>query len=117
MKGYKRYNPASFKKKVDIETDTYLPKRAAGKTLICPGCHAILTRKRWRLDEAAYAKLLRAGTARQIFCPACQKIRDGYPSGQVTLTGPFLAGHRDEILRLIANEEKRARGRIPWSGS
>lgn len=113
MKGYKRYNPASFKKKVDVETDTYLPKKGAGKTLICPGCHAILTLKRWRLDEPAYAKLLHAGTARQVWCPACQKIRDGYPSGQVTLTGPFLAEHRNEILRLIANEEKRAREKNP----
>jgi hypothetical protein len=31
----------------------------------------------------------------------------------VTLTGPFLAEHRDEILRLIANEEKRAREKNP----
>jgi hypothetical protein len=113
MKGYKRYNPASFKKKVDIETDTYLPKRAAGEMAICTGCHAILTRKRWRLDEAAYARLRRARAARQVLCPACQKIRDGYPSGEVTLTGPFLAAHRDEILRLIANEEKRAREKNP----
>jgi hypothetical protein len=113
MKGYKRYNPASFKKKVDVETDTYLPKKGTGKTLICPGCHAILSLKRWRLDEPAYAKLLHAGIARQAWCPACQKIRDGYPSGQVTLTGPFLAEHRDEILRLIANEEKRAREKNP----
>jgi NMD protein affecting ribosome stability and mRNA decay len=72
-----------------------------------------LTRKRWHLDEAAYAKLLRARAARQVLCPACQKIRDGYPSGQVTLAGAFLVEHRDEILRLIANEEKRAREKNP----
>jgi len=113
MKGYKRYNPASFKKKVDVETDPYLPRGGSGGPVVCRACHAVCTRKRWRLDEAAYAKLLRAGTARQIFCPACQKIRDRYPSGQVTLTGPFLAEHWDEILRLIANEEKRAREKNP----
>jgi len=109
MKGYKRYNPASFKKKVDVETDPYLPRGGPGEPIVCRGCHAVCTRKRWRIDEVAYAKLLRARTARQVLCPACQKIRDGYPSGQVTLTGQFLAEHRDEILRLIANEEKRAR--------
>lgn len=113
MKGRKRYNPASFKKKVDIETDPYLPKAASRETAICPGCHAISTRKRWRLDEAAYVKLLRMGTARQMFCPACKKIRDSYPSGQVTLKGPFLTWHLDEILRIIANEEKRARQKNP----
>jgi len=113
MKGYKRYNPASFKKKVDVETDPYLPRGGPGEPIVCRGCHAVCTRKRWRIDEVAYAKLLRARTARQVLCPACQKIRDGYPSGQVTLTGQFLAEHRDEILRLIANEEKRAREKNP----
>ncbi len=113
MKGYKRYNPASFKKKVDVETDPYLPRGGPGEPIVCRGCHAVCTRKRWRIDEVAYAKLLRARTARQVLCPACQKIRDGYPSGQVTLTGPFLAEHWDEILRLIANEEKRAREKNP----
>jgi hypothetical protein len=113
MKGYKRYNPASFKKKVDVETDPYLPRGGPGEPVVCRGCRAVCTRKRWRIDEAAYAKLLRARTARQISCPACQKIRDRYPSGQVTLTGPFLAEHRDEILRIIANEERRAREKNP----
>lgn len=112
-RGRKRYNPASFKKKVDTQTDSYLPKGAPGKVVVCPGCHAISTGKRWRLDEAAYAKLRRAATTRRIFCPACEKIRDGYPSGQVTLRGSFLAEHREEILRIIVNEEKRARGFNP----
>lgn len=113
MRGRKRYNPASFKKKVDTQTDSYLPKGAPGKVVVCRGCHALSTGKRWILDEAAYAKHLRAGTARQVFCPACEKMRDGYPGGQVTLKGPFLAEHREEILRIIANEEKRARGFNP----
>lgn len=113
MRGRKRYNPASFKKKVDVQTDTYLPKGAPGKMVVCPGCHAVSAGKRWRLDEEAYAKSLRAGVARQEFCPACEKIRDRYPSGQVTLRGAYLAEHREEILRIIANEEKRARGINP----
>lgn len=111
-RGRRRYNPASFKKKVDVQTDPYLPKGAPGKMVVCPGCHAVSTGKRWRLDEAAYAKQARAG-ARQVFCPACEKIRDRYPSGQVTLKGPFLFEHWEEILRIIANEEKRARGINP----
>jgi hypothetical protein len=31
----------------------------------------------------------------------------------VTLKGPYLAEHREEILRIIVNEEKRARGVNP----
>ena len=113
IRGRKRYNPASFKKKVDVQTDPYLPKGAPGKMVVCPGCHAVSAGKRWRVDEAGYAKNLRAKAVRQVFCPACEKIRDGYPSGQVTLRGAYLAEHWEEILRIIANEEKRARGLNP----
>ena len=113
MRGRKRYNPASFKKKVDTQTDSYIPRGAPAKVVVCPGCHALSTGKRWCLDEAAYVKLRGVKTTREVFCPACEKIRDGYPSGQVTLKGPFLVEHREEILRIIANEEKRARGLNP----
>ena len=113
VRGRKRYNPASFKKKVDTESDSYMPKGALAKVVVCPGCHALSIGKRWRLDEAAYVKIRGARTTREVLCPACEKIRDGYPSGQVTLRGPFLAEHREEILRIIVNEEKRARGLNP----
>lgn len=109
----KRYNPASFKKAVDTQTDSYLPRGAPGKMVVCHGCHVISAGRRWYRDEAVYGKLLKAGTARQVLCPACEKIRDGYPSGQVTLKGPFLAEHHDEILRIITNEERRARDLNP----
>jgi hypothetical protein len=112
MRGRKRYNPAAIKKK-DIQSDSYIPRGAPRTTLVCQGCHAVSTGKMWRLDESAYAKHLRAGTAKQAYCPACEKIRDGYPRGQVTLEGEFLAEHWEDILRLIANEEKRARGINP----
>lgn len=112
MVARRHYDTASSKKSVDTETDSYLAKGAPGK-MVCHGCHAISTGKRWYQDETVYAKLLKAGTVKEVFCPACEKIRDGYPSGQVTLKGPFLAEHQDEILHIITNEEKRARERNP----
>ncbi|MBZ0160904.1 BCAM0308 family protein [Candidatus Methylomirabilis sp.] len=108
-----RKRTASFRKKVDTETDSYLAKGAPGKMVVCHGCHALSVGRRWYQDEEAYAKLLKTETVREVFCPACEKIRDGYPSGQVVLKGPFLAEHRDEILHIITNEEKRARGLNP----
>lgn len=108
----KHYSIASSRKSVDTETDSYLAKGAPGK-IVCHGCHAISAGRRWYQDEAVYAKLVKAGTVKEVFCPACEKIRDGYPSGQVTLKGEFLTEHQDEILRIIANEEKRARERNP----
>ncbi|MDE2484064.1 MAG: hypothetical protein KGL32_02270 [candidate division NC10 bacterium] len=109
----RRYDTASSKKSVGSETDSYLAKGAPGKMVVCHGCHAISAGRRWYQDEAVYAKLLKTGTVKEVYCPACEKIRDGYPSGQVTLKGPFLAEHHDEILRIITNEEKRARERNP----
>jgi NMD protein affecting ribosome stability and mRNA decay len=53
-------------------------------------------------------------TTRMILCPACQKIRDRYAEGRVTLQpSPFLAAHKDEILHMIRNEEERAKGTNP----
>ena len=46
-------------------------------------------------------------------CPACRKIADGFPSGVVTLRGSFLRTHRDEILKIVRNEERRARETNP----
>ncbi|MBW6504386.1 hypothetical protein K0B90_08935 [bacterium] len=46
-------------------------------------------------------------------CPACRKIADGFPSGVVTLHGGFLRTHRDEILAIVRNEERRARETNP----
>lgn len=48
-----------------------------------------------------------------VLCPACAKIADKYASGVVTLQGAFLSQHREEILNLIHNEEKRAMGLNP----
>jgi hypothetical protein len=37
-------------------------------------------------------------------CPACHRIKDNYPAGEITLGGAFFAAHREEILRLVRNE-------------
>jgi hypothetical protein len=42
--------------------------------------------------------------AAEDLCPACQRIRDDYPAGELTLSGAFFVGHREEILRLVRNE-------------
>ena len=46
-------------------------------------------------------------------CPACHRIHDKYPAGFVTLAGQFLAQHREEVLRLVSNEEQKAKAEHP----
>src|SRR6266542_4020234 len=47
-----------------------------------------------------------------VFCPACRKIQDRFPGGELTLRG-VEAGNRGEIARILRNEEARAREKNP----
>jgi hypothetical protein len=38
-------------------------------------------------------------------CPACHRLRDKYPAGYVTLSGPYFQSHKTDILNLARNEE------------
>ncbi len=109
------YSPAS-RKNVDRETDPYIPRKGASAVGICPKCRAIYRNKRWVIDEKEYAARTRKGAAEEVVwarCPACRKIEHGFPAGVVTLSGGYLRDHRDDILNLIRNEEKRAMGINP----
>ena len=106
-----RFEPAS-RKNVDRTKDPYIPRKGPTDVGVCPECHAISRKKRWYLDEAEYVLLARSGVVLRR-CPACRKIADGFPSGVVTLRGKFLQTHRDEILSIVRNEERRARETNP----
>jgi NMD protein affecting ribosome stability and mRNA decay len=106
-----RFEPAS-RKNVDRTKDPYIPRKGPLEVGVCPECHAISRKKRWYVDEAEYVSLARTGAVLRR-CPACRKIADGFPSGVVTLRGKFLQTHRDEILAIVRNEERRARGTNP----
>ncbi len=109
------YSPAS-RKNVDRETDPYIPRKSASAVGICPKCRAIYRNKRWVIDEKEFESRTRKGAVGAVAwarCPACRKIEDGFPAGMVTLSGGYLREHRDDILNLIRNEEKRAMGINP----
>ena len=46
-------------------------------------------------------------------CQACQRIRDNYPAGLVTLRGDFVQTNRAEVLNLARNHEQGERARHP----
>jgi NMD protein affecting ribosome stability and mRNA decay len=88
-----------------IQERDHDPYRARGKLEepnSCPDCGAVFRAGRWQWT-AAGASAFAPGRP----CPACQRIRDDYPAGYVTLRGEFLAEHREEILALSRNVEKR----------
>jgi NMD protein affecting ribosome stability and mRNA decay len=80
----------------------------------CKACHAIYHNKHWHFDEREF-KTLQSGHSNNtaVYCPACRKIQDKFASGIVTLKGDFVRRHREEIINLVKNEEKRAMGLNP----
>ena len=84
----------------DHEHDPYRARRKPAEPTCCTACGAVFRQGRWRWGAAP-------ADAHRDVCPACHRIRDGYPAGFVTLAGAFAAAHRDEILNLVRNVEER----------
>jgi hypothetical protein len=81
---------------------TRQPRKPRGPAC-CPDCGAIYRRGRWRWEAIPAAP-------RAERCPACRSIREREPVASVTLSGEFLAAHRDEILaRVRACERAESR--------
>jgi NMD protein affecting ribosome stability and mRNA decay len=75
---------------------------------VCRKCKAIYANKRWYLDSRKPPKLAEASITQKLLCPACQKMKDDYPEGIVTLKWSDLREREGEIRGLIANVEARA---------
>ncbi len=111
MKGTKKYSKNTTKKAIDTENDPYLAKTSPPDPSICTQCTIIYHNKRWRLSTEEDLK--DRGRYHEAVCPACQKIKDKYVGGYVTLKGEFLKDHKEEILNLVRNKEQRARSTNP----
>ncbi len=109
----KRYTLV-YKKKVDVEKDMYLPTRSPGGLFWCTDCGAVYYRRHWTLAPAQEIRERVESLIGVSFtlCPACRKIRDHYPSGELHLIG-VTPEEKREIFRLLMNEEERAREQNP----
>jgi NMD protein affecting ribosome stability and mRNA decay len=77
--------------------------RASGKPpepTECPKCHASFVGGRWTWEKAPADSF-------EHICPACRRIEDKFPAGYVMIKGEFFPEHRDDILHLIRNHEKK----------
>lgn len=95
------------KKAIDTEKDPYLLKLSPNDMAVCRKCAAVYHDKRWSLSKTAAAK---AATKKRVdvLCPACQKIKEKFAGGFVTIQGDFVGEHKEEILNLVRNKEQRA---------
>jgi hypothetical protein len=62
----------------------------------CPQCGSTYRNGRWTWERLA-------ASSPPVMCPACRRINDRYPAGEITLGGPFLAEHAGEAERMIDN--------------
>jgi hypothetical protein len=86
--------------------DPYRPREKLEAGTVCPDCGAVVADGRWTWGA-------RAEGAPEARCQACRRIHDRYPAGELTLEGPIVATHRDEILRMLRHEAAEERAEHP----
>jgi hypothetical protein len=78
--------------------DPYQTRKKFREPSVCGQCDAVYHEGRWQwMDE-------RPKRALDDLCPACHRIKDKLPAGEIILSGQFLLAHRAEILGLVRNE-------------
>jgi NMD protein affecting ribosome stability and mRNA decay len=88
------------------EEDPYRMTRKPPEPTVCPTCQAVFAGGRWSWDRIPE-------DAHEHQCPACQRIRDAFPAGYVTIKGEFISKHRDEIVALITAKGQSQKAEHP----
>ncbi|MGZ5080196.1 MAG: BCAM0308 family protein [Usitatibacter sp.] len=88
------------------EEDHYRESAKPPEPSECPKCHASFVGGRWTWEKAPADSF-------EHTCPACRRIEDKFPAGYVTIKGEFFPEHRDDILHLIRNHEKKEMANRP----
>jgi len=88
----------------ELRHDPYEPRGKQPPTR-CTTCGAVFRAGRWRWNDAEAAA---PGT-----CPACRRIADRLPAGHLTLHGPYVAAHRDELCNIVRREGELERAEHP----
>jgi hypothetical protein len=86
--------------------DPYQERCKCPEPTCCTRCGAVFVNGRWSWQSGS-------DHLHTTICPACRRIADNFPAGQVEIEGPFFKEHHDEILNLISNEEMREKSDRP----
>lgn len=73
---------------------------------VCKVCHAVCPEKHWHYDERFFEAYHDAKGVQSVECEGCHRIKVKDYSGTVYIEGDVLSKKKDELLRLIKNEEK-----------
>ncbi len=113
MKVMKAMKAKAGRRTIPSGTDPYLPWGGTRDNVVCKVCRAVYHHKRWYPEGEWSLKEEPKTPMGQTLCPACRKAHDHFAGGVLTLRGGFFAGHKDQILNLVRNEEARAIGVNP----
>jgi len=89
-----------------LAEDSYREPRRRPDPSVCPQCGATHQGGRWTWRAAP-------ADAPRHECPACRRTADYYPAGILTFEGPFVAGHREQILAIVHAREAREKADHP----
>jgi NMD protein affecting ribosome stability and mRNA decay len=87
-------------------TDPYLEAGKPARDARCSECGAVFLKGRWTWGP-------RPKEALATTCPACLRIQDSFPGGYVTLKGPFVQAHREELKQLVQAREAHEKAEHP----
>jgi len=87
--------------------DPYRAREKLRGSARCPDCGATYRNGRWSWPQT------RSMGLQSQRCPACQRIADHYPAGELVITGTFGTAHRDELLAHARNIENEEQGQHP----
>lgn len=100
------FTPGRHEQRMDPGHDSYRDAAKLPEPAVCERCGASYLAGRWSWRSAPES-------AAPLTCPACRRIEQRQPAGIVTLGGPYMAAHEQEILRLVAAHEARERAEHP----
>lgn len=86
--------------------DNYRPTAKFHEPTACEVCGAVYVNGRWSWAAVP-------DDADRVTCPACRRIHDQMPAGQVELSGTFLHEHQEEIMALIRHHEAKMKSEHP----
>ena len=92
----------------DARHDPYHPREKLAGPMRCTECGVVYRHGRWKWGPPA------EGDAKTV-CPACRRIADRLPAGELTLAGTYAVEHRDELLRLVRNQAEQEQMRHPMN--
>ncbi|HEY5666392.1 MAG TPA: BCAM0308 family protein [Gammaproteobacteria bacterium] len=91
----------------ELEHDPYRAGEKLSESVRCPDCGVQYHDGRWVWPKTEAPEL------KVQPCPACRRIADGYPAGELVLTGSFLSENREQVLATATHFEGSQRDEHP----